>query len=369
MDDETTKALDEVLHILHTTAEGQPSPTVSQETPPMQQPEEEPEVIPPYTHKQPTALDLQAGKANKKGKRIGNQRPWLRYTELAVALIVLTVTGVLVIIPLFEPSATVTIIPAVTTVTTTSTIQVPGRVLAPLTLTQARSDQTTGIGHQEAAAAHGLVTFYNALPQAQTVPAGELLTGNDGVEVVTDQAAYLPAGTLATNGQATVAAHAVIVGPAGNIRGGDIYGACCRENVFAANSPFAGGKVARTFPMVTQSDLDNATKQLHTSLEPGITASLEAELHPGETDTPPACTTQVSSDHTVGEEATKVTTTLTERERYVVEECLAQAYDRAAALLAELGAAHPGLIPLCLVVSIVLTLISEHLFVEEKETR
>lgn len=205
--------------------------------------------------------------------------------------------------------------------TTTSTLAVQGRSLAPLTLTQARSDHTTGIGHQEAAAAHGLVTFYNAAPQPQTVPAGELLTGSDGVAVVTDEAAWLPAGTLATNGQATVLAHAVVVGPSGNIRGGDIYGACCRLDVFAANSPFQGGQNARRFPMVTQSDLDAAAKQLHDALLPGITASLAAELRPGETDTSPACHTTTTSDHKAGEEATQVNTTETAT-------CSAFAYQR-----------------------------------------
>jgi hypothetical protein len=47
--------------------------------------------------------------------------------------------------------------------------------------------------------------------------------------------------------------------------------------------------------------------------------------------------------------------TLTERERYAVEECLAQAYDRAAALFADLGERYPGSIPLCLLASSTIT--------------
>jgi hypothetical protein len=264
-------------------------------------------VVHPYEHKPPVALDL---KGKTKRVRKGGKHHWLHLVELAVVIMVLTVIIVVVIIPLFEPTATVTIIPSVTTITTTSTIQVPGRTLASLTLTQARTDQTTGTGHQDAAAAHGPVTFYNALPQPQTISAGELLTGSDGVEVVTDQTASLPAGTLATNGQATVSAHAVIVGPQGNIRGSDIYGACCRMDVFVANGPFTGGQNARTFPMVTQSDLDHAEKQLQASLQPGIMASLQAELHQEETSTPAICTTTATSDHKAGEEARSVSTTL-----------------------------------------------------------
>jgi hypothetical protein len=311
MDEEAKRALNEVFHILQNTSEEQPVPTIPVETPvgeAQRRPEEEPTVIYPYEHKPPIALDL---KGSKKSVQKVSKRHWIQLVELAVAIIILTVIIVLVILPLVEPTATVIIIPSVTTITTTSTIEVEGRTLASLTLTQARTDQTTGTGHQDAQTAHGIVTFYNALPSPQTIPAGELLTGSDGVQVITDQIAYLPAGTLATNGQATVSAHAVVVGPQGNIKGGDIYGACCRMNVFVANGPFSGGTVARSFPMVTQSDLDNATKHLQASLMPGITASLTAELHQGETSTPAICTTKASSDHKAVEEATQITTTLT----------------------------------------------------------
>src|SRR5260370_36863551 len=106
--------------------------------------------------------------------------------------------------------------------------QIPGRLLETVTLSQAKTVPATGTGHQQAQAAHGFITFYNALPAPQTVPAGELLTGSDGVEVVTLQEAAIPAGTLTTNGQVTVPAQAVNVGPGGNITAEDIYGKCCR---------------------------------------------------------------------------------------------------------------------------------------------
>ena len=77
----------------------------------------------------------------------------------------------------------------------------------------------TGTGHQQAQAARGLITFYNALPAPQTIAAGELLTGADGVGVVTFQDAVIPAGTLAINGRVTVPAQTVNAGPQGNIVG------------------------------------------------------------------------------------------------------------------------------------------------------
>ena len=125
-----------------------------------------------------------------------------------------------------------------------------------IALSQAKTVPATGTGHQQAQAAHGFITFYNALPTPQTIPAGELLTGADRVEVVTLQDTVIPAGTLATNGQITVTAQAVNVGPQGNIAAGDIYGKCCRDDVFVSNSPFHGGQDARSYHMVTQQDIN-----------------------------------------------------------------------------------------------------------------
>lgn len=58
--------------------------------------------------------------------------------------------------------------------------------------------------------------------------------------------------------------------------------------------------------------------------------------------------------------------TLTEQERYAVRECLDHAYDRATAILADMGQSRPGLIPVCLVASIAITIINDHLFIEEE---
>ena len=100
----------------------------------------------------------------------------------------------------FAPSATLTLVPERTMITaplrvtvmaggtaTAAQGQVPGRKLSTLTLSQERTVPTTGMGHQEAQAAHGWVTFYNALPTEQMIPAGTLLVGADGVQVVTEQ--------------------------------------------------------------------------------------------------------------------------------------------------------------------------------------
>src|SRR6266702_4393995 len=50
--------------------------------------------------------------------------------------------------------------------------------------------------------------------------------------------------------------------------------------------------------------------------------------------------------------------TLTEQDRHALQECLAHSYDQAAAFLAYSGQSRPGLIPVCLIISIILAVIS-----------
>jgi hypothetical protein len=223
-------------------------------------------------------------------------------------------------------SATVTLIPQARafSITTRLTVvtegpanpahhEVPGRLLASLILAQGSTVPTTGTGHQESQAAHGLLTFYNASLDVQTIAAGTTLSTAHGVLIITEQDAVIPAAaTLQTNGQVTVPAHAVVAGPAGNISAGAIYGPCCRLNVSVASGPFRGGQDARSYPLVTAQDVNGATATLQTSLQASVQAALQAQLHPNETLLPPICTPQVTSDHPVGDEARQITVTLTQ---------------------------------------------------------
>ena len=251
----------------------------------------------------------------------------------ALCLLLAIALGTVTLLIMFAPSATVTIIPISTQITTTRTVttvssnadaaqqQVPGRLLDTITLSQAKTVPTTGIGHQQAQAAHGLITFYNALPTPQTIPAGELLTGADGVEVVTILEAAIPAGTLATNGQVTVPAQAVNAGPGGNIAAEDIYGKCCRDDVFVSNGSFRGGQDARSYQMVTQQNIDSAVSSIKASLDQSVQAALRQQVQPNETlITPVPCTSNVITDHKAGEEASHVQVT-------VSETCTGEVYD------------------------------------------
>lgn len=222
--------------------------------------------------------------------------------------------------PMLTSSATVTIVTVASRLATTSTIhvvrgvadpvkyQVAGRVLSAVTISQARTFPTTGTAHQDARAAHGFLTFYNAAPYAQVVHAGTLLTSGDGVQMVTDQDAIIPAAIMPTEGQVTVVAHAALIGPTGNIRADDVYGPCCRLNVFVANRPFYGGQDARTYPTVTQQDMNSGEVSLKTGLDQNVLTVLQAQMLKTETlITPLHCTRKIQSDHAVGEEASYLT--------------------------------------------------------------
>jgi hypothetical protein len=242
---------------------------------------------------------------------------------IGIALFVLIGAGVWYLLPLLAPTATVTIVPVSRAVTATGTLtvttgpanaaqhEIPGRVLGTMSMSQAERVPTTGTGHQDAQAASGTITFYNAAPYVQTVSAGTLLTGADGVQVVTDGEAVIPAAVPPTEGQVTVSAHAVLPGPAGNIAAHDIYVPCCRLNVFAANSAFSGGQVARSFPMVSAHDISAAATNLEKSLDKSMQAAFQPQVRDGETlITPLPCTPLISPDHQAGQEASEVQVTV-----------------------------------------------------------
>jgi len=231
-----------------------------------------------------------------------------------------------VILPLFTPSAYITIMTQSQQITTTNTLrivtngaadpnknQVPGRVLPAITMSEQKTVPTTGTTRQAAQAAHGFVTFYNAAPYVQTVNAGTLITGADGIQVLTDQDAIIPAAIMPTEGQTTILGHAVTTGPTGNIRTGDLYGSCCRLNVFVTNRAFHGGQDARTYQSVTPQDINSIVSSLKTSLMQSVQAALQTQVQPSETlVTPLACTSNVVPDHQSGEEATQVHVTINE---------------------------------------------------------
>jgi len=217
------------------------------------------------------------------------------------------------IVPLLTPTATVLIIPNEHNISIPAAIQVQGRALPPLTLMQSVTVPSTGHGHTSATQAHGTITFYNGQFFRQTVAAGTVLTGADGVQVETDQPAVIPAANPPYIGQVTVSAHATHAGAQGNIQAEDINEQCCLNAVKAVNSEaFQGGQNARDYIVVTREDIRSTASPLQATLSQSERALLEAQLHPNEQLITPSCPPHVSSDHEPGDEAITVAVTVSE---------------------------------------------------------
>jgi hypothetical protein len=237
-------------------------------------------------------------------------------------------------LPGITPTASVTLTPAqeslhasvpLTAVTGTpdpTRRQVSARLLSVKSSTFSQTVSATGHGHTQAQQAQGTLTFYNAAPYAQTVAAGTVFTGADGVELVTDQAAYLPAGNLPDVGIATVPAQAMQVGPQGNIAPLDLNGLCCVAGVSVKNTgAFVGGQNARDYPVVARQDVEGIVGPESSTLAQAAQASLQGEVRPNEQLASPAqCHPALHTNHPIDSEATHVTITLTVT-------CQAEVYD------------------------------------------
>ncbi len=241
-------------------------------------------------------------------------------------------------LPGITPTASVTLTPAhqslhtsvpITAVTGTSDPtrgQVSARLLSAKSSTFMQTVPTTGHGHTVAQQAQGTLTFYNAASYAQTVATGTVLTGADGVTLVTDQAASLPAANLPDVGIATVPAQAVQVGPQGDIAPLDLNGLCCVAGVSVKNTDaFTGGQNARDYPVVARQDVEAVTGPQSSTLTQQAQTSLQGGVHPNEQLTSPAqCHPALHTDHPIGSEATRVTITLSVT-------CEVEVYDEQAA--------------------------------------
>src|SRR6266487_1622935 len=169
---------------------------------------EEPESTPTPPPREPRPLSLPVSATRPR-------RPFSLLIALIGMILLLlgVVVGILLVVspaslgpvmtwlPGVTPTASVTLTPAqenlratvpVTAVTGTpdpTRRQVSARLLSVKSSPFTQTVPATGHGHTQAQQAQGTLTFYNAAPYAQTVAAGTALTGTDGVQLVTDQAA------------------------------------------------------------------------------------------------------------------------------------------------------------------------------------
>lgn len=202
------------------------------------------------------------------------------------------------------PTVTIDVVPLSKSVSLTTSLALPTRTLASLTLTKSLSAPTTGKGHQDARQATGTLTFYNGLFTVQYIPAGQVFTGQDGVQVATDHGVAIPANTPPVDGQATIAAHALTNGQSGNIAGGEIT-TTIANGVLVKSSRFSGGQDARSFQAVAQADLDRLTALLQSTLRQQMPQAFV--LRPGEAVQPTNCTFNAIPNHKAGAEAQTVT--------------------------------------------------------------
>ena len=207
----------------------------------------------------------------------------------------------------------------------TSINQIYERTIEATTPSQTYAAHATG--RIVALKAQGILTFYNGKPVSQTIPAGTIVTTPNGMQFATDADTIIPAENLPDLGNASVSAHAVQPGSAGNIPTRYIVQHCCTtdNSIQVVNyDKFTGGQDAQPELVLQQSDLDNADTAAQSSLDRTVEALLNTKKHDNEVLAgKPFCTDTQKPDVPVGSKATTVSVQIT---RY----CLAWVYDSTA---------------------------------------
>ena len=206
--------------------------------------------------------------------------------------------------------------------------QVQARLLFSTTPAQSITVNAKGAASIPATQATGILIFYNSATYTQLVPMDTVFVGTDGVEVVNDENADIPAARPPVEGFVTVTAHAVKPGAAGNISLFDINGPCCMSGITVRNvTAFSGGQDAQSYTYVQQSDIDGAANALETSLMQNARTSLQKQMHPGEQLAgSPQCLPNITSDYFASARVANVTVNVTLG-------CLGEVYDYQGAVL------------------------------------
>lgn len=145
-------------------------------------------------------------------------------------------------------------------------IRVPAVLLPLKTFTSTVAIIPTGMKTFLATVAYGTLTITNGSILAEDLPKGMIFTGKDGVEVVTDAAAFVPAGSAAGYGVAYVSAHAAMSGKSGNIPTLDID-TVEGSSIYIRNLQcFTGGAESYRVKFITAQDRHNALSQARVTL-------------------------------------------------------------------------------------------------------
>lgn len=157
------------------------------------------------------------------------------------------------------------------------TIQVPAIFLPVNAFTTQQVIIPTGIKTYPATQAHGILTIYNGSILSQELPKGMILTAQSGVEVVTDERVFVPAGNPPYYGIASVLAHAIVSGKQGNIKAFAIDNINGTFLYIRNLHAFTGGQDAYSVKIVTAQDVQTATAFARASLTAQI-AQIKAFL-------------------------------------------------------------------------------------------
>lgn len=145
------------------------------------------------------------------------------------------------------------------------TIRIPAHVFS-LTFKASAPIIPTGIKTYPSLTATGTLTITNGSVVSQTLPAGMIFTGQDGIEVVMDAAVFVPAGSAAGYGIAYARAHPILSGRKGNIAALDINNVE-GSSVYIRNiGPFTGGQDGYSVKVVTEADRQAALARVLSGL-------------------------------------------------------------------------------------------------------
>lgn len=189
----------------------------------------------------------------------------------------------------------------------TTTLDLPTRPLAAITVTRSQTVQTTGHGHLDETQAAGVLTFYNASFSSQTIQAGSVFTSANGIQILTNETVTVPANNPPQDGIASVASHTQTTGSIGNIQAFAINGQVSSSLYVKNLSAFTGGRNARDFQAVAQRDLDSLTTSTTQTVNQAVPPAFILQV--GEAVHVTNCTTKASADHAAGAEAQTVTVT------------------------------------------------------------
>ena len=159
-------------------------------------------------------------------------------------------------------------------------VSIPVQFLPPLTFSATKQITPTGVKTYPATTAHGNLTITNGSVVSQELPQGLIFTSKEGGEVETDTSVFVPAGSAAGFGDASVSAHTVMSGAKANLSPLSIdavYG----TSLYIRNlEPFTGGEDSYSVKVITTQDRQTALSSARSVLTSQIARIHDIPAHP-----------------------------------------------------------------------------------------